>query len=166
MNIAAKFLMVLATIAFRFGMNTLDGLYRGDSQVTTISDSRGGSPHLRLFRRLEDEEAEEQNEDESNDEKEEEENENEEDNAGQGYYVDDAMMANNYDDFVKRYEAETKSSLWNMFEIAPHYWTPLQWTLFSLILAFHGVLFACFCIFCVLPRCCGKTGAMVYASMV
>jgi len=53
-----------------------------------------------------------------------------------------------------------------MFETAPHYWAPMQWFFFAMFVMLSSAISFCFCILCIIPRCCGKTGTIIYASML
>ena len=70
------------------------------------------------------------------------------------------------DDTVKNTEIYTAQTLWYMFETAPHYWSPLQWCLFVTFVMLFSSLSFCACVVCIIPRCCGQRGTMIYAAML
>ena len=92
------------------------------------------------------------------------------------YYNDDGQavgddegswQAKSYDDDrVHHYEQSALRTTGNMFLIPPHEWSPLQWFFFSLMLILFGSCFFCCCILCVVPRCCGQKGTLMYSAML
>jgi len=72
--------------------------------------------------------------------------------------------ANNYftDDAVKNAE----DTFLDMFYTSPSTWSALEWGVFAGLMTLFGICFFCWCLACVIPRCCGhRAAAMAYASM-
>ena len=70
------------------------------------------------------------------------------------------------DDAVTNTDIYSAQTLWYMFETAPHYWSPLQWCLLvTFVMSFSSLSF-CVCVVCIIPRCCGQRGTMIYAAML
>lgn len=110
--------------------------------------------HIHIEHRTLDEEEEEYSYDSEDDD-------NNANNDDEGDYE---SKDNNDDDANSKWSA--KSSAKNMFELAPHQWSPLQWFFFSLMMLAIAMLSCCCCVLCIIPRLCGQKGSMMYAAML
>jgi len=70
------------------------------------------------------------------------------------------------DDMVVKAEQYSEEKFVDMFWTPPASWNALQWVFFCLLLSINSLLFFCFCIACIIPRCCHKSAPMMYAAMV
>lgn len=64
------------------------------------------------------------------------------------------------------YKATALQTTGNMFSMAPNQWSPLQWCIFALMLLSFSTCFFCWCVACVIPRCCGQKGTLMYSAML
>jgi hypothetical protein len=81
----------------------------------------------------------------------------------------------NDDNVVTNYEqqggAAVESTFGDMFYTSPSTWSAAEWGVFAGLLTLFGVIFCCWCLVCVIPKCsracCGDRAVpMMYAAMV
>lgn len=70
------------------------------------------------------------------------------------------------DDDDYQYAHQAANTAGNMWTTAPHDWSPTQWAFFSMFLSLISFLCCCWCLICVIPRCCGQRGTMMYSAML
>ena len=71
----------------------------------------------------------------------------------------------NIDDRFHYYQEVTKEKFWEIFNSPASDWTSDQWGFFAAMMTLFGVCFCCFCITCIVPRCCRRP-AIIYGSLV
>jgi hypothetical protein len=79
-------------------------------------------------------------------------NKNDDDNDDNGVYH-----------HYKKAALQTTGSMWSL---PPNQWSPLQWFFFSVMLFTFGSCFFCWCLACIIPRCCGQKGTLMYSAMM
>jgi hypothetical protein len=77
---------------------------------------------------------------------------------------------NQSDDAVRSYEQGAKNTFGDMFYTSPSSWSAAEWGVFAGLLTLFGVVFCCWCLVCLIPKCsracCGDRAApMIYAAM-
>lgn len=66
------------------------------------------------------------------------------------------------DDSLTNFEKGAQYTFGDMFYTSPSTWSALEWGIFAGLLTLFGICFCCWCLACVIPRCCGNTAPLLY----